>query len=212
MISEKGFEERSVNIIEELKKSKYGENRIPIQDSQYFMLPISYDCCDNKDLIKKLANWRKASQHAFTKIFNITFEGTARWLNKGVLERRDRILFLVVDNKNQFLGHIGISSFDFENESCEIDNVVKKPSVNIKALFYNTSKSLIQWIQKNIEPKSINLRVLHDNTKALALYHRLNFIPTKFIPLQKIESENKVEWVDSKSSQIDRFFILMTLQ
>ncbi|NRB79291.1 MAG: GNAT family N-acetyltransferase [Saccharospirillaceae bacterium] len=158
--------------------------------------------------IELFSNWRGVSEHAFLKIFPITNEGTKKWLQFGVLEREDRILFFILNKNKERLGHIGLSSFDFEKRTCEIDNVIKSPTCKIKGLFDSVTNALIKWTFDTLSPSSIKLRVFSDNTKAIALYHRVGFVPVDLVMFKKIENDHSIEWVESENN-IDRCFLVM---
>lgn len=200
------FEMSSISRITQLKEN--GKNKIPTNIEGISLQAITYEDLDNEYIIEQLSEWRNASQHAFLKIFPITIEGTRKWLKCGVLERNDRILFLVVNEQNELLGHVGLSSFNFIKKTCEIDNVIKSPSCNKKGLFTSVTNFLANWAYSELQPEKIILRVFSDNSKALALYSRIGFIPTGIIPFMKIEIDDITEWIESDKN-VDRCFIIM---
>jgi len=132
------------------------------------------------------------------------------WLKKGVQEREDRLLFLVNDIYGETIGHVGISSFNYEKKTCEIDNIVRGEVSSQSKVMESAVKGLLTWIFEKIEPECIELRVFNDNTKALALYYRLGFQLDALYPLEKTVKGDEIEWIDS-DNKIDRFFISMKL-
>jgi RimJ/RimL family protein N-acetyltransferase len=156
--------------------------------------------------------WRQNGQHGFTKYFNVTFQSTKKWLDLLVQQRKDRLLFLVFDCEDQMIGHLGVSSFDFEKNTCEIDNVIRGEISNQNDVMFSAAAVLIEWINSNIKPHDINITVLYDNISALLLYHRLGFVPYKLEGLQKVEKNQEIEWVHKQHGKIDKFIIKMSLK
>jgi len=182
----------------------------PLNDGVY-ITPVTLDAyCD--ELIQNLSRWRSNNQHGFVKKFNITFEGTKTWLDLAVQKRKDRLLFLVFDCNEKVIGHLGVSSFDFLNKTCEIDNVVRGEISLLRGVMLSASQTLIKWINQFIRPSKIYIRVLNDNTAALFLYHRLGFVPFQLEALEKVEYDEVIEWLPVTNGVIDRFFLKMELK
>ena len=182
----------------------------PLNDGVY-ITPVTLDAyCD--ELIQNLSRWRSNNQHGFVKKFNITIEGTKTWLDLAVQKRKDRLLFLVFDCNEKVIGHLGVSSFDFLNKTCEIDNVVRGEISLLRGVMLSASQTLIKWINQFIKPSKIYIRVLNDNTAALSLYHRLGFVPFQLEALERVEYDEVIEWLPVTNGVIDRFFLKMELK
>ena len=182
----------------------------PLNDGVY-ITPVTLDAyCE--ELIQNFSRWRSNNQHGFVKKFNITIEGTKTWLDLAVQRRKDRLLFLVFDCNDKVIGHLGVSSFDFLNKTCEIDNVVRGEISQLSGVMFSASKTLIKWIDQFVKPNKIYIRVLNDNTAALSLYHRLGFVPFQLEGLEKVEYDEVIEWLPVTNGVIDRLFLKMKLK
>lgn len=207
------FKENALRVIYDYKNEDAQKNIITGDSGcKLYLQAITYNSIDD-DVIKLLTKWRSENQKGFTKIFSVTEESTKNWLYNLVMKREDRLLFFVFDETKKQIGHMGISSFDYENGSCEIDNVVRGELSDQRLLMQRASAALISWIRAVIKPESIKLRVLNDNSRALALYHKLGFAPVSLIPLVKHIGHDYVEWriQQAADEKIDRFFISMKL-
>jgi RimJ/RimL family protein N-acetyltransferase len=174
------------------------------------LAPFTAEMVSDDASIAVLLRWRAENIAGFTKLFIPTFEGTRAWSRSQLIERPDRILFLVLDSKGQPVGHIGLSSFDFKAGTCEVDNVVRGEAAAAPGLMTDAVATLLDWTYRTLRPVEIRLRTLADNTRALALYHRLDFVPLSLIPLKKMMLDDVTEWVEAGSSDhIDKFFVLM---
>ena len=211
-MSDSAYEERITQAILLEKEKHFGAGRYysPLNDGVY-LVPVTIDACDD-ELVATLARWRSENQYGFIKIFKVTFQGTRAWLEYSVQQRKDRLLFLVFDCHERAIGHLGVSSFDFDGETCEIDNVVRGVVSKQKSVMYSASKTLLKWIEEVIKPRNIYLRVLNDNVRALLLYHRLGFVPCELEGLEKIESDDGVEWIPATQGVVGRFFIKMSFK
>ena len=189
---------------------------IPIYDKNDligFLKPITY-CYKliSPSYISLFSQWRKENSVGFANVFEITEQRTEFWLNNILLKRDDRILFVVLSLKWEPIGHIGYSSFNFEEKSCEIDNVVRGVKPGYKGIMSHALNSIIIWGKNVLKLNSIYLRVLADNPHAIKFYERNGFEKQYNIPLYKVIQGDEIKWVELKDHQHkkpDRYFTVM---
>lgn len=162
----------------------------------------------NNKVIKLLADWRRRHSWYFPSQFTVTIPGTKIWAQKALIDKVDRILFLVKDRKGIALGHMGLYSFDFKEKSCEIDNVVRGRK-SVPGMMTYALKTLIDWTFKNIEINELYLKVFKDNEKAIALYKRCSFVEKKLIPLKKRVDGSTTYWEETTNKNPERYFMKM---
>lgn len=175
--------------------------------------PITKDDAEDEDLINRLATWRNNAQYYYPTQFNVTFNGTKKWLKNEVIENNDRLLYMIQVNNN-YIGHAGYFRFNYEEKYCELDNIVRGISEAPGIMLY-ACKTLIANAFDNYNLNKIFLRVTSDNTKALTLYSKLGFKEIYRMPLMKIEKNDMIEWIPAISNpykQIDRYFITMSIE
>lgn len=167
--------------------------------------------------ITSLAKWRDKANIWFPSQFVVTQEGTKRWADMQLLNMPDRILFFlhIVGSKSPF-GHVGLYRFDYQEKSCEIDNVIRgenEPGTN--GAMTIAVQLLCSWARKHLGVKTIYLRVFSDNIKAIAVYKRVGFEEVERVALVKKVIDGVVHWVEQekadKQSNIQRYFIKMKL-
>lgn len=208
------FKGNAIKLISEYKKNNPGQIKLyNKEESGVYLSPITYGSISS-ELIGLLAKWRAENQEGFTKHFLVTEESTKSWLENLVMKREDRLLFIVFDKYHKEIGHMGVSSFNFQGGTCEIDNVVRGEKSKQHSVMYQASEVLVEWIKNEINPQAIHLRVLNDNLKALVLYYKMGFTPVSLIPLAKHTGSDYTEWceLNNGSEKIDRFFISMSLK
>lgn len=175
------------------------------------LLPFTADCAGDARMIALLTRWRRENQHGFTKVFAVTEAGTAEWCRSQLVERPDRLLLFVADGAGRLVGHVGLSSFDFAAGTCEIDNIVRGEADAPRGVMAQAVRALLAWTARTLRPARIGLRTLADNTRALALYHRLGFVPRALHPLTWTLGPDFEEWVPAgPGDPTDRFFLEMT--
>ena len=106
--------------------------------------PVTWQDVDDPDSIERLARWRESAQNSFPAIFPVTLEGTRRWLIKQVLELPDRLLFWVKSSEGEKIGHAGIYRIDFEEESLELDNVVRGMPRVMRGAMYSGVQAILE--------------------------------------------------------------------
>jgi RimJ/RimL family protein N-acetyltransferase len=209
------FERRVVRTFDSLKSGAFGSTIGPVETSGVAveLLPFTRDQLNNPELIQLLAAWRQANIAGFTKAFHVTTEGTHAWSRSQLIERRDRICFLLRQPGGPLLGHVGLSSFDFAAGTCEIDNIVRGESNAPKGIMQSSLMHLLDWTYRHLRPAEIRLQTLNDNSRALALYHQIDFVPFALYPLTRVEGPDFIEWIPAApTDRFDRFMIAMRHQ
>ena len=174
---------------------------------------ITKNLLDKDLVIKLLAKWRDKANIWFPSQFKVTFEGTKKWAHEQLINKKDRILFFfkLKDEKKPF-AHAGLYRFDYKNQSCEIDNVIRgEESENTKGAITVGLKALINWSFMHLGIKDLYLKVFSDNTRAIKLYERLGFSEVNRAPLFKSINNGVVSWVEdnNRKESTDRYFVTM---
>jgi RimJ/RimL family protein N-acetyltransferase len=201
-------------------KSKFDDLRcIPIYNDLEnligFLKPITFHYkLISPECVSLISKWRKENPIAFATIFEVTNQRTEYWLNNLLLLREDRILFMIESLNGESLGHLGFSSFNFEEKSCEIDNVVRGVKQTHKGLMSFAMESIVHWGEKALNLTDIYLRVLSDNFHAIKFYENLGFSILYNIPLYKDIQSEETKWIEVKKSEDiepDRSYAFMKL-
>ncbi len=197
MTTKKGI----ISIIFQLKHASYSKRLIlPVRNRSDEIVAnlelIVASQVEDKEIVSLCATWRKRFEWWFPKQFNVTIEGTKRWLEKGVIDTEDRLLFLITSN-GVTIGHIGLYRFDYRAHSCELDNVLRGKDGPIGVMTYVT-QALMGWARKEFRLKKMTLRVFEDNNKAVSLYERVGFQRISRIPLRKIIDNDEVMWEEDE--------------
>ena len=176
--------------------------------------PVSWRDADNSNSIRLLAQWREGASEAFPVVFPVTLEGTKNWLRKQLLELSDRLLFWVVSEQGEKIGHAGLFRFDFESRQTEIDNIVRGvPGVSPGAM-EAAVRTLIDWSIAELEIRDVFLRVFSDNPRAIRLYERCGFQETMRMPLARVQDGEIVRWIEVDGTYrgpVKRYFVTMHL-
>jgi perosamine synthetase len=160
-----------------------------VESKLYSLVPFSGMDLLNSERILSLTQWRDENQFAYPSRFDVSEKQTKKWLENNILLNNKRVMFWVIDNYFNLLGHIGVVLSD-ENEF-EIDNVLKA-SKNIKGLFSEAQKRLEIILQQEFNPKKVFLKVLESNLKAVSFYKKLKYLIVKVEDMQwEVNSEGK---------------------
>ena len=178
-----------------------------------FLLPITYQCLDNSELINNLLNWREQNEFAYPSRSKTNFEKTKLWLEKNVLDNPTKILFKIYNKNFKMIGHIGLSINDDFRNKIEIDNVLRGIKNSDKGIISESLRAIIKWAKSVLLPEGFLLRVLKSNTHAVQFYKNNNFVSFDEYSLYRIENDfgyNLVEFEERfKNDKIADHFILM---
>lgn len=168
----------------------------------------------NESWGKMIMMWREANQIGFANRFKGSMEKTKYWFENILLPNNERILFFIHLPSGIVIGHLGYASFDFENKSAEIDNVVRGVKSLGHGIMALAMKTILAWGKETLQLRDIFLRVLDDNPHAITFYERLGFKEVNRIPLFRTEHHDMIEWLpldEAEERRPDKHFIVMKL-
>jgi RimJ/RimL family protein N-acetyltransferase len=205
---------RLLDVIRELKHSTAQDIIIEGQfkGMPYELLLITMRHSGDHELIRLLSRWRKQHEWWFPAQFNVTEEGTAKWLRNQVIDTPDRLLFMIRAG-SEHLGHVGLFRFNLEEKNCEIDNIVRGEQ-KIPGIMGDAIVNMMQWGKQVLGLRAYELQTFSDNRRSLALYHRLGFTEVRRVPLIAVKSDDRVDWVDAPQGHegpVERYNVFMNL-
>lgn len=177
--------------------------------------PIKFNYYETYDnLPGLLSSWRKENPTISTGIFDITDERTKRWLDKYVLNNEDRIIFMIENEYKESFGHIGLTNFNLNDYSVELDSVLRGVKGVFPGLMSLSVKKLIDFSLNYLKFKTVFLSVFSDNLSAVDFYNNLGFITIDKQPLIEViyPDETKLE-IRPKNSKapIKKYYLKMKL-
>ncbi len=204
-------------VLESMCDLKHASNTDSVIDcwfgsQPYRLMLLTTSHLEDQQIIRLCAKWRKQHEDWFPARFTVTVDGTARWLKNGVVEPPDRLLFMISVNE-RYLGHVGLFRFEFDERTCEIDNIVRGES-GYPGLIGDAIANMMRWGTSRLGLKGFTLQTFSNNVKSLSLYAKLGFREVKRVPLVKIEAEDRVEWVDAPADYrgpVERSNVFMVL-
>lgn len=162
-----------------------------VNQEQFNLVSVSSSDLVSDKLIKYLVNWRIQNQFAYPSRSEITEEGTRHWLLHSVLNNPSKVLFWIVDNSMDFLGHIGLTI----NESdglFELDNVLRGTNGVYPGLMSSALHKIEEIIESEFSAEILTLRVLKSNSHAVNFYQNNGY---------RIESYVDLEWQGPKEDR-----------
>jgi perosamine synthetase len=183
---------------------------IPIGTSG-FLLPVSYCHLNDKTLVKNICEWRNTNVNAFPTQFVASEESTLAWMQHRLLNIPDRILFLVVNNSGQAIGHIGLNGCINDEMLFKVDYVVRGLSGEEPGIFSSAIRCMIERFRKTLNVKSFYLCVMDDNQHAVNFYIANGFVEEYRIPLLKEVGDNRINYREARPGEVkSKDFIRMS--
>tara|TARA_B110000483_G_C18181732_1_gene537318 strand:+ start:1012 stop:1677 length:666 start_codon:yes stop_codon:yes gene_type:complete len=202
-----------------LKNSKLNSETIKVFDGKdlfCYLKPIQENFSDlNYNICFLLSKWRIENPTISTGTFQVTEERTKKWLIDLVINRDDRLIFMIHDLNHEPLGHIGFSAIDFENNSVELDSVLRGKKNILKGLMSQCVKRIIQFGFDELKFSEIDLSVFSDNLNAVDFYKKLNFKVINKTPLIKIIKKDEIKYEEAKditNQKIEKYYLKMRFQ
>lgn len=201
-----------VNKVKDLKnKSQYKIKIKKIDNTQLYLRVINSSDLEDRTLLKKLTVWRKREEKWFASQFNVTSPRTKKWLQDSVIDNPLRILFVIEDDNGNFIGHAGFNRYRSQDNSCELDNVVRG-IYSYPGLMTNIVLLLTKWSFINLRISKLFLTTFKDNERAVQLYLRCGFKKIDTIPLRSTKIKNEINWIEDKRknrNKAKRYYLRM---
>jgi hypothetical protein len=180
-----------INYISSMKKNSFEEAfllRIFVLDSERnnvgYLVPVGNWILSDELKIEQIRLWRQRTMRMFLTQFESSFDKTLGYLKNLSIEQKGRIFFLLYDDKDQFVGHMGIANVD--GNKGELDNLMRGINGGHPRLVYFAEVALLNWCFNNLEISESDVRVISYNWLTLALHEEVGYKLSENIPLKKI--------------------------
>jgi perosamine synthetase len=173
------------------------------------LIPLSHLHLEDEQLVANLGAWRAAASYAYPTRFQVTNEGTKKWMKLGVLDKEDRLLFLIHDEFGRPVGHAGFANGLNEQGLLELDNILRGENFARKGIISEAIIALQNWGKNVLFADGFYLRVLASNTHAVSFYDKLGYVEVERDPLKMIVEEGIEKLVPTNASEGSDAFIRM---
>ncbi|MBU2540182.1 GNAT family N-acetyltransferase [Patescibacteria group bacterium] len=206
--------ERVLAKIKELKQLPFGEVFINCKFNgvDYKLIFLTSECGKDANLMNIIGGWRKKNEIWFACKFEVTVERTTKWFKERLIDAPDRLLFIIKVG-NEYIGHVGLFRFDFENGTCEIDNIIRGES-GYPGIMNDAIRNMMDWGKAILGLKGYSLKTFLDNERAVRLYEKLGFKEISRIPMIQVEGKDGLEWVEAPEGydgEINKYDLVMKL-
>lgn len=154
------------------------------------LVPVGRWMLDDHDKIAAMASWRQRAMRMFLTQFNSTAEGTANYLRKLAVPEPDRLLFLLLDEEQRFVGHLGLAAVG--DGSAELDNLMRGVGGSDPRLVYFAELALLDWAFSTLGVTRSAVQVLSYNWMVLALHEEVGYVVAEQLPLFKSEQDGVI--------------------
>lgn len=127
-------------------------------------------CHITEDEIRLLAKWRKKNNRFYPEQVKVTPTSMMWWYREHYVNQK-RILFWVIGDKGEKIGHMGL--YHFIDNSIDLDNV-SRGDRKYKGIMSEALQELLEIGYRLAE--NIYLKVRADNDRAIRFYERNGFV------------------------------------
>ncbi len=174
------------------------------------LIPIGKWILSDNKKIKNLTLWREKNMKFFFSQFKSSHDRTVWYLENLSINKKNRILFLIYTEENEFVGHIGLA--DIFKDSAFLDNLIRGKSSGNSKLIYFSIITLINWFFKNFDINKVYGKIISYNWLAISLHEDIGFKIIDKISLKKIQENEEINHinVDPSNSNV-RYFCTKVL-
>ena len=156
-----------------------------------FLVPVGTWILDDLQTVESIQYWRQRSMKNYLVQFESSYQRTWNYLQQNAILDSTRILFMIAGVDGNFIGHVGLCNIN--DESAELDNLMRGVSGGAKDLMMHAEKETIHWAFSNLQIGEVRLRVLSFNFLAIKIHKLLGFEVFAKIPLRmEIQNRDKV--------------------
>ncbi|MBC8298064.1 MAG: hypothetical protein H8E55_20010 [Pelagibacterales bacterium] len=169
---------------------------------------------DSKDTVELLYLLREKYREMFATDFVMTKEKTKRWINELILDNPDRILFTISIN-SKIVGCIGHGGLDANENSSQLDNMMKDPSCKIPGMMTVVEKVYLRWMFEFFKLSKITGYLFSDNERMMNIHYECGWRLLDKVPINKKMVNEYSVWQMSKESDndnVERYFNIIELK
>lgn len=130
--------------------------------------PLRRADVEDDGLLTLLLTWRNRHRTAFYTQFEATLASTRNWLSTLVLDRPDRIMFLITDEINRPVGHCGVCNVC--PDSAELDAVMRGERLGHSMLMVLAERALLKWVFDVLRVGRVHAHIFEDNISSIRLF------------------------------------------
>lgn len=197
------------NLLDKMKVDSFYEAlsiAVPIinleQEKIGSLVPVGNWILSDKSKIEDIRDWRQKAMKMFLSQFESTYERTLGYLTNLSIAQENRILFLIYDASDRFVGHIGMA--DIDTDSGELDNLMRGVAGGDPRLVYFSELTLLNWCFTHLNLSSSDVRVISYNWMVISLHEEVGFKISEQIPLRKREQDGVTshDYADPASANV----------
>ena len=106
----------------------------------------------------------------------INMETDEKWFNSYMQNRNSAIRCSIISENDEFIGLISLTSIDSINKSAELHIMIGNKNYHGKGAGTFAVNSMLKHAFENLNLNKVELSVLENNNKAIALYEKCGFV------------------------------------
>lgn len=173
--------------------------------------PVTLAHCLDTELVRTVTRWRDENRNSFYSQRSPTFGSTASWMRSQLVERNDRLMFLIEDADGHCIGHCGLTNLDKGTFAAELDGILQGVRTKPRNLVYLAEKTLIGWCFHTLGLQQLTVQILGFNRSSIQLFSRLGFQLSGKIGLRKVEDDGFITYVPDPAAN-DETALELTLR
>jgi len=175
------------------------------------LIPVGSWILNDNLKIELISGWRKKNMKMFFTHFEISYDLTFKYLNDFSINQDNRLLFLIYDDSENFIGHMGLANLN--NNKVELDNLMRGVVGGDPRLIYFAELALLNWSYVNLGINQFYVRFFSYNWISKNLHRSVGFYDEKFFSVNRLEKNNFIfhDLADKVNSNVDYKIIEMSL-
>jgi RimJ/RimL family protein N-acetyltransferase len=162
------------------------------------LLPVGKWILTELGLIQKIARWRNKFNRMFPSQITVTAESTILHL-KSLIDKSDSILFLIEDEDQQIIGHIG--AINISTAEFELAHLMRGENTRNTDIIFFAEKAMIGWCISELGVTEVKIEAMSYNLGAISIHEKIGFELVRKIPIRKITYEGGVKHIACTESQ-----------
>lgn len=167
-----------------------------------YLKPITFDFQKTMpDIISKITKWKIENPFISASIMKeLTDDMTRIWIKKYLLQRQDKLIFMIINLNNEYLGYMGVATFDFINKTLELDSALRGVKNTIPGLMTFVAKTLILFSYNVLKINDILGSATDVNPEVKPWHDRVGYKQYNRIPMKLVEiNQNEKRWIQDQN-------------